>query len=311
MKTHRRHTPCIPSQDMSILTHEHDDTTEVVVEMARHWPDSWISVNDTVDRLIADGSSLRAVAEAIDAFCPRLWLHGEAPFASAVDRVMRPALSGGFTVIDATSDHYPSELHVIDGRPLLLYVKGQLPHRSKSALAVVGSRQATRDGLSAAFRIAAAVARAGHPIISGLAQGIDTAAHKGALSVDGTTIAVMGTGIDQVFPSENTDLAKQIADHGALVSQFAPGQGPSKTTFPSRNAVIAGLSDASLLVELNERSGTRIEAERALEQGKPVWLWGPRMRSAEWATAFAQRPGVSFVDTIEEVLDRLLQLEVQ
>jgi DNA processing protein len=115
----------------------------------------------------------------------------------------------------------------------------------------------------------------------------------------------MGTGIDLVYPRDNAALAQRIAEAGAVVSQFAPGQRPSRTTFPARNAVIAGLADASLLIELKERSGTRIEADQTLLQGKPVWLWGPIMRRAQWAHQFAEHPGVSFVDSIDEVINAL------
>jgi DNA processing protein len=210
-----------------------------------------------------------------------------------------------YTVVAATSPRYPTRLRSVRDRPLLLYVKGKLPPSDEKSLAIVGSREASREGLTAAFEVAAAVAASGHPVVSGLATGTDTAAHNGALSVGGVTVAVMGTGIDLVYPRDNAALAQRIAEAGAVVSQFAPGQRPSRTTFPARNAVIAGLADASLLIELKERSGTRIEADQTLLQGKPVWLWGPIMRRAQWAHQFAEHPGVSFVDSIDEVINAL------
>jgi DNA processing protein len=282
------------------------DATLAVVALARRCPDSWIAVSDALNRLIAEGTSLRVLVAVIDAQLHPIGL----PLAFEGNLMAElPDLTAGYTVIDATSDRYPADLDVVDGRPLLLYVKGTLPDIQRSSLAIVGTRKPSRAAVDAAFEIAAEVARAGHPVVSGLAEGVDTAAHRGALSVDGVTVAVMGTGIDQIFPRQNAELADQIAQTGALVTQFAPGQGPSKTTFPARNALIAGLADASLLVELNERSGTRIEAERTLEQGKPVWLWAPIMRSAAWAHTFAERDGVSFVESIAQILHGLDQLE--
>lgn len=307
MTSHRRqprHTHSVSSASMG-----HADlleTTEAAVKLARNRPDSWISVSAELGRLISGGTTLSSLVQALRdeasdtlEFEHRGLCAGQGPSGDS------------FTVIDATSSEYPSDLHVIDGRPLLLYVKGNLPRVPRASLAIVGSRKATHVGRDAAFKIAAEVARAGHPVVSGLAQGIDTAAHRGALSVGGVTVAVMGTGIDQIFPSENAGLAESIAVDGAIVSQFAPGQGPSKTTFPARNAIIAGLSDASLLVQLEERSGTRIEAERALEQGKPVWLWGPIMAGADWAQSYAKRRGVSFVSSVDEILHKLAALKAQ
>ncbi len=142
-------------------------------------------------------------------------------------------------------------------------------------------------------------------IVSGLAAGIDAAGHRGALEGGGETIAVMGTGLGQVFPREHRMLAEQIASQGALVTQFPPMYPPTKTTFPARNVLIAGLSDVSLLVEMNEHSGTRIEADCALAQGKRVLLWAPELKSQGWALRFADLPGVSFVDTAEDVLAEL------
>ncbi len=281
--------------------------TRAAVELARAHHDSWIAVTDEVDGLIASGADLDGllpalVSSAPSATCALPTTHGSGS-TTTLD-------SDDVLVIDAASAQYPAELGVVPGRPLLLYIKGTFPTTPKSALAIVGSRQASPAGRRAAFEIARSVAAAGHPVISGLAAGVDTAAHEGALAAGGVTVAVMGTGIDQVFPAHNADLADRIAAEGALVSQFAPGQGPSKTTFPARNALIAALSDASLLVELAERSGTRIEAERALEQQKPVWLWAPILAGVPWAKRYvARQAGASFVNSIDEVLRHLASLE--
>jgi DNA processing protein len=119
----------------------------------------------------------------------------------------------------------------------------------------------------------------------------------------------MGTGLGKVFPSQHRALAKRIARQGALVTQFPPRYPPSKTTFPARNALIAGLSDVSLLIELKEHSGTRIEADCALAQGKRVLLWAPTLETHAWAQRFAENPQVAFVGNPDEVLAELSDLK--
>jgi DNA processing protein len=198
-------------------------------------------------------------------------------------------------VIAASSREYPARLRDLDGRPALLFVRGDLTEPSKPPLAIAGSRKASTVGVHAAQQVAGVVASAGHVVISGLAAGIDAAGHRGAL----------GTGLGKVFPQEHRPLADRIAKQGALVTQFPPMYPPTKTTFPARNMLIAGLSDVSLLIEMNEYSGTRIEADCALAQGKRVLLWSPLLESQEWARRFAEQPGVTFVETAEDVLAQL------
>jgi DNA processing protein len=265
------------------------DLIHRVVCLARSRKDGWIPVDQAVESCLNRGADLTEIADTISA--------GILPEPSI--------LPTGVTIADATSQTYPWRLARVSGRPLLLYIRGNLPTPTAVPLAIVGSRKPTPEAETAAFTLARDLAAAGHPIVSGLAEGIDTAAHRGALSSGGETIAVLGTGIDRVFPAQNLDLSRLIGARGALVSQFAPGQGPTKSSFPARNAVIAGLSAASLLIELNERSGTRIEADRTLEQGKPVLLWGPIMRQHRWAHDFSTHPQVAFVDTVGEIIDAI------
>lgn len=202
---------------------------------------------------------------------------------------------------------YPDRLRAIEFPPRYLCVIGDLADSKRSPIAIVGSRSPSDDGIAAAFRSAAALAQRGHSIVSGLASGIDAAAHRGALSVSGHTVAVVGTGADCVYPTENQQLRDEIAKSGAIVSQFPLGHGPSKTTFPARNAVIAGLSAASLVIESSGQSGTRIEAELTLEQAKPVLLWAPILGDEAWAREFANHSHVAFVECVDDVtavLDR-------
>lgn len=222
-------------------------------------------------------------------------------------------LNIGIELISVSDPRYPQTLRMIDDPPHHLYLRGSLGHSSDhSALAIVGSRDATPAGILAAETVAGYVASRGHTVVSGLAAGIDAAAHRGALAVGGRTIGVVGTGVDRCYPASNTALQGRIAEHGAVISQFALGQPASKTTFPARNVLIAGLARASLLVELTERSGTRIEATIAQEQGKPVLLWEPILGRQGWARRFATATGAHFVDNPSAIVQALAaNVEVQ
>lgn len=208
------------------------------------------------------------------------------------------------SVLLPESPDYPELLLRTSRAPAFLFVRGSLNGNGGESIAIVGSRRASKYTTAAAREIAAALASTGMTIVSGLARGIDTAAHRGALSTGGHTTAVVGTGIDVVFPPENRDLVEQIAREGAVVSQFPPGHAPSKTSFPVRNAVIAGLARASLVVDAEEVSGTRIEMEYALEFGRPVLLWAPVVSKRPWARSLASsNDAVHFVCSVSEIHD--------
>ncbi len=203
---------------------------------------------------------------------------------------------------------YPCRLRAIKYAPAHIYVIGSLSSshplsrsHPRAPIAIVGSRQASTEGLTAAYMISKALAERGHTVVSGFAAGIDTEAHRGALAAGGHTIAVVGTGIDCAYPPENAELRSEIIRTGAIVSQFPIGHQPSKTSFPARNAIIAALSDASLVIESTARSGTLIEANLALEQGKPVLLWEPILKGQLWARQFARNVGVDFVASIADI----------
>lgn len=207
-------------------------------------------------------------------------------------------------LIDGT-EGYPKNLGSVEGRPAVLFVDGLILPDDARALAVVGSRQADLTVIKAASGLASRLAHAGYTVVSGLARGVDTASHKGALAAGGRTIAVVGTGIDQMFPPENGGLVQRIRRSGAVVSQFPPGHGPTKTSFPARNSVIAGLSRGSIVVTANERSGTRIEIDRTLAQGRPVFLWQPFLGDQPWAWRLAEHPHVHMVTSVDDIEDVL------
>lgn len=169
-------------------------------------------------------------------------------------------------------DGYPTPLSVISNPPDVLFVRGELPPGSMPAVAIVGSRSATRYGLTHARRIARELAQNGVAVISGLARGIDAAAHEGALEGGGRTVAVLGSGVGNVYPPENRALAERIVQSGgAVISELAPDAKPLSYHFPVRNRLIAGLSGAVLLIEAQKKSGTHSTIEYALIQGREVF----------------------------------------
>ena len=174
----------------------------------------------------------------------------------------------GARLIRCDSPFYPAALLEIDGAPPILWVRGDPAWLSKNPVAVIGARNASSLGLRMARGMAAGLGEAGHTIVAGLARGIDTAAHNAALPTG--TIAVMAGGVDVIYPAENTVLAAQIAEKGALVSEQPPGVEPQARHFPTRNRIVSGLSLAVVVIEAAHRSGTLITARNALDQGREV-----------------------------------------
>ena len=187
-----------------------------------------------------------------------------------VDALIEAMEKAGVRAVSMEDSDYPEKLRMIPDAPELLYIRGTIPEGP--ALSVVGSRHNTRYGRDSALRLSRDIASCGVLIVSGLARGIDTAAHEGALSGSGKTAAVMGCGLDQIYPPENKALAEKIvASGGALVSEFALGTPPLPYHFPRRNRIISGLSDALLLIEAALRSGTQSTVNHALDQGRMVF----------------------------------------
>jgi len=174
-------------------------------------------------------------------------------------------------IITAESEDFPELLRQIPGPPTRLYVVGNMDALHLPSLAIVGSRNPTRGGTQNAYNFSNHLARSGFSIVSGLAQGIDTAAHEGALDAGAMTIAFLGHGIDKIYPAENRDLAQRIARSGALCSEYPLGSPPRREHFPQRNRLISGLSLGTLVVEAARRSGSLITARLASEQGREVF----------------------------------------
>ena len=204
------------------------------------------------------------------------------------------------------SPRYPRLLAQISNPPKQLWIRGDSSVCDKTAVAIVGARAASSEGKAVAAQIAADLARAGVVVISGMARGIDSAAHRGALEAGGKTVAVLGTGIDVVYPAENAELAERIAANGALVSEFPPGSPPIDFHFPLRNRIISGLSRAVVVIEAAEKSGSLITAREAADQSRDVMavpgsLTGGRFRGSHALL----RDGAKLVESAVDILQEL------
>jgi DNA processing protein len=227
----------------------------------------------------------------------------------------RDRLTAARRWLDAGSDRHvltlgmpgfpPALLQTADP-PLMLYVQGSVPALSERSLAIVGSRQATAQGLDNARAFARALADEGLVIVSGLALGIDAAAHEGALDGRAGTVAVLGTGLDPVYPPRHAGLAARVAAHGALVSEFAPGTPPLRQHFPMRNRIIAGLGLGTLVVEAAPQSGSLITARLAAEAGREVFAIPGSIHSPQARGCHALiKQGAKLVESAADVLDEL------
>ena len=192
------------------------------------------------------------------------------PDESALERDLRWLEAPGRFLLTGDDPRYPPQLAATAGAPVALFVEGEPAALSLPQLAIVGSRSATAAGRETAFEFARRLSASGLTITSGLAAGIDAAAHRGALAAGGLTVAVCGTGLDQVYPAEHAALASTIAAQGALVSEFSMGTPPIAANFPRRNRLLSGLSRGVLVIEAAARSGSLITARLAGEQGREV-----------------------------------------
>lgn len=218
-------------------------------------------------------------------------------------------LDEGMSILTVLDQGYPSNLRTVHEMPPLLFARGELIPQDDRAIAVVGSRQASEEGLDRASQIAAELVGRGYTVASGLAKGIDAAAHRGALEADGRTIAVIGTGLRRSYPAENVELQARLARETAVLSQFWPDQPPTKWTFPWRNAVMSGLTNATVVVEAAERSGARMQARLAFEHGRPVFLPRQLVDSQDWARKYAKdNPNAHVVEEPGEIADRIDRL---
>lgn len=212
----------------------------------------------------------------------------------------------GATLVTMTDPRYPKRLRSIFDPPALLFLRGNVDLLSSTMLAVVGTRHPTAYGNAASDKISRDAAAAGFTIISGMARGIDTAAHKAALEVAGNTVAVLGCGIDQVYPAENRKLAEQIAAKGLLISEFPVGTPAYPQNFPIRNRVVAGLSFGVMVVEGAKYSGSAITARLAIEQGRELFaVPGNITNKMSWGPNLLIKQGAKLVQEVEDILSEM------
>ncbi len=219
-----------------------------------------------------------------------------------------------FRFVSVLDPAYPRQLRDIHQVPPVLFVAGELV-RDDTAVSIVGSRKASPRGIDIASSIVRALVQRNITIVSGLAAGIDTAAHMTALDEGGRTVAILGTGITQSYPKANRHLQDTIADKGLVLSQFWPDAPPTRYSFPLRNAVMSGYGIASIIVEATENSGARIQARLAVEHGRPVILTEGVVEATKWGRELTNQPDVHIasstaqvVSIVEEIQQRRLAL---
>lgn len=212
----------------------------------------------------------------------------------------------GFKTIHLKDKSYPRLLKEIHDPPEVLYIKGEIKPEDELALAVVGTRKCTSYGEEVTERLVGDLVAYGLTIVSGMALGIDAVAHQTALRCGGRTIAVLGTGIDIIYPAENKSLARRIVQNGAILSEFDPGTEAAPWTFPRRNRIISGLSLGVLVVEAPEQSGALITANLASEQNREVFaVPGPTFSEASVGTLKLIQQGAKLVRTVDDILAEL------
>jgi DNA processing protein len=236
---------------------------------------------------------------------------GRARARSAAERRAAAALAAtarqGLRTLPITDPSYPPLLREIPDPPIVLWVRGDPAHLlSMTLVAVVGSRNATPDGLLNARRLARGLSEAGLGVVSGLARGIDGAAHRGALEGPGSTVAVLGCGLDTAYPPEHRDLATEVSRRGLLLSEYPPGVPPLPRHFPLRNRIISGLARAVVVVEASDRSGSLITARAALEQGRDVLAVPGVVASGCHRGCHALiKDGARLVETADDILEEI------
>ncbi len=206
-----------------------------------------------------------------------------------------------------TDGVYPRLLRAVDGAPRVLFLRGLVELANQTVVSIVGTRQPTPEGRQRARKLAAMLVDRGIVVASGLARGIDEAAHRGALEAGGGTIAVLGTPIDRVYPKEHRELQERIGCEGLLVSQFPPSEPIRRFNFPKRNAVMSGLSVATVVIEASETSGALIQAQQCLKQGRRLFI--PRSAvtnpALRWPRRFLARPNASEFSTVDDLMREL------
>ena len=219
-------------------------------------------------------------------------------------RILEYCNKNNIRILTLEDEEYPELLKYIYDPPIILYVRGTIP--KLNAVAMVGSRKASGYGIETAVKLSSQLALSGILVVSGLARGIDTASHCGALKENSPTIAVLGCGVDITYPPENLSLMERIIDQGAVVSEYPPGTRPAPYNFPSRNRIISGMSSGTVVVEAGVKSGSLITAKYALEQGREVFaVPGNINHLNSQGTNMLIKDGAKVVMNVDDILEEL------
>ena len=228
------------------------------------------------------------------------------PVQYPIERELEWIHEYGCQIVTLYDDAYPSRLKEIDTPPLVLYIRGELTSDDALSISLVGSRDAKDYGRKVGYRLSFQLAQRGLTVVSGLARGIDTSAHRGALEAGGRTIAVMGSGLSFIYPATNSDLAEKITASGALISEFPMGVKPKPRNFPRRNRIISGLTLGTVVVEASNRSGALITARLAGEQGREVFaVSGEIFSELSTGTHKLINNGAKLINTVDDLLNEL------
>ncbi len=253
--------------------------------------------------LAAPASDLREIGGISERLATTIKAHA---WREPAERELMRARAALVTIVTLDDRRYPAALASTPDPPVFLYVRGNVASCDKQAVAIVGTRTPTHLGVSVTFRMAYDLAEAGFTVVSGLARGIDTQAHKGALAARGGTIAVLGCGIDVVYPPENRELLERIAESGAVISENPFGTQPESGYFPARNRIISGLSRGTVIVEAAEDSGSLITADYTVKQGRMLFaVPGSVASPTSRGTNSLIKRGAVLVESSDDVLGKL------
>ncbi|MEQ8849216.1 DNA-processing protein DprA [Botrimarina sp.] len=263
-----------------------------------------------IDRFGSAGGALSAAAAdlgAVSGVGPKLaGAIARAPDRESVGRMLADAAQYGVRVLTPADEEYPPGLREIHDPPPVLYCRGAIHAEDRRAVAIVGTRRATRYGLRCAATFAAELARAGVTVVSGLARGVDGAAHTAALDAGGRTLAALAGGLSRIYPPEHTRLADRVAERGALLAEAPPPMPPMAGAFPQRNRIISGLSLGVLVIEAAERSGALITVRHAAEQGRDAFaLPGPIDSPQSRGCHRVIQEGAKLVTSVDDVLEEI------
>ena len=299
----RRSPACSPARPQSDysdgVNYSSLEEQAALVDLLRSRPGgmNWIEITSEV---LTHGGPLE-LAEALSGESLFVTDERQAEMDQARADVGRWA-EGGLTMLTIVDDRYPGSVRDIHQAPPFLFAEGQLLSVD-IGVSVVGSREVSAQGIKMAAAVAGALADMGVTVISGLAKGVDTTAHRAAIDAGGRPVGLIATGIDRAYPAENRDLHRQVAEHGLLLSQFWPDAPPQKHNFLMRNATMSGYGVATVVIEAGEHSGARAQARMAFEHGRPVILTDMVVNRTEWARALIGRPGVFVASGTEDVVE--------